>query len=49
LCERQIIAEAVLTVDELLCQLAAIDIVISPLFHNLVLASKNPSTVDDAR
>ena len=34
----QIIAEPVLTVDELLCQLAATNIVISPRFHNLVLA-----------
>jgi polysaccharide pyruvyl transferase WcaK-like protein len=34
----QIIAEPVLTVDELLCQLAATDIVISARFHNLVLA-----------
>ena len=34
----QISAEPVLTVDELLVQLAATDIVISPRFHNLVLA-----------
>lgn len=34
----QIVAEPVLTVDQLLCQLAATDIVISPRFHNLVLA-----------
>jgi polysaccharide pyruvyl transferase WcaK-like protein len=34
----QIIAEPVLTVDQLLCQLAGTDIVISPRYHNLVLA-----------
>ena len=34
----RIIAEPVLTVDQLLYQLAATDIVISPRFHNLVLA-----------
>jgi polysaccharide pyruvyl transferase WcaK-like protein len=37
-CDGQIIAEPVLTVDQLLSQLAATDIVISSRFHNLVLA-----------
>jgi polysaccharide pyruvyl transferase WcaK-like protein len=37
--EGQVIAEPALTVEELLRQLKATDLVISPRFHNLVLAS----------